>query len=648
MTTIRSNSTAQGPSPTKADSTPVSKENPVPPQNVNAWATESSMAPAARHLVSQASGAVTKLVIDEVAKNHKFDADFSYGLFSGTLLVSEEVALRGSGVYRNLVSTDRRRQTFAEANPDTLWVKTRALVGASVNFPLGGLALGFNGSVEVSSIAAQPKSMTDAVEGQVKSMYLPLKADGFKTLGAAPGTEWVIRGQAGATIGNASVDADLGSLSTTVGVAASVSRQNIYTKNVKLLENNKVFLMVGKHDVNSVAGSLGVDLGLQVKDSENRLEQRTGDAIERKLALRATVSGSMAWPHRKLGGAVLDLENANDRMHYEYLMKAMPLDADAYIKANNLGSNYEGDGTVVTTGTKFQFGSVKLLSTSTVRATENGQLQKQGVTSQLGEASYNRVVEGVLPRMAMGEERNVMVRAGTLTTDGQTRAALSVRLAVSDRKVTANELAEQIRFANAMGVPTGDLPDPARAAKFGRGEMTVELAATHEQLRALGNIKPDDVRLAFATAQRDIEGAEALPVWFTQPEVLEQYRDTLAQTVFRDSTRQDENAVVSEYRNAYPGRDLRQDLATADAVKFALAQARSARDQPVEDWGKVLEAVGMQSSNDVRAGLLALHRLTGAELVQLSTRAGGARITASNGTAPKSLHDLVGSTMLPE
>jgi len=619
----------------------------APEETVDRWATTSTPKPDNSITLPRAQNALVKLVLDQVARPHRLQGSVSYGLISGTALLEEQVGVRGTDVYRELVAPDRRRVAYADQHPDTLWVKSRALVGASVNFPLAGAALGFNGSVEVSSIAAQPKDFSEGVEGQVKSMYLPLRADGFKTLNAAPGSEWLIRGQAGMTFGNAGVDADIGGLATTAGVGASVSHQHIYTKNVKVLEDNKVFVLLGKTVTKSVSGALGADLGLvNMKDSSTKLVQRAGDAIERKTTLTAAISASVGWPERQLAGAVLDLEKPTDRMHYEYLMRASPLDGEVYIKANNLGANYTGEGRVISTGANIGFGSVKLLATSTVRSKETGEIVKEGVTSQLGEASYNRVVEGMLARMAINEERVVSVRAGTLTSSGVSNSALSVRLAVSDPDLTAHELAEHIRFAKAMGAPVNELPDPKSAASFGRGDTSVELAATHDQLRELGLRTSDEVRRAFAVAQSEIEGTDALPPWFEQPERLEAFRRQLANA--RGPRSDASSLVLDAYAAAYPGRNLKKDLASAEAVDFAIKQAAKCRGKPVEEWGKVLEAVGMRASNDVRTGLLALHRLSGAELVQLSTNAGGNRVTSTAGAAPMSLLDLVGSVMLPQ
>ncbi len=596
-------------------------------------------------ILGRAQSGFANIIIEELAKEHRAGIDVSYGPCSGSAFLSEEVALAGSDVYRNLVGADRRREAYAVTHADSHWVKTRAYLGTSVALPLGGATFGFNGSMEVSSIAAQQHApLGDMAVEQARSMLLPLRADGFKEMNAAPGTEWAFRGQAGYSIGNAQSDADLTKMSTSVGVAASIGRQNIYTKNVKLLEDNKVFFVVGRHDIPQA----GIAVGGNIKLMEVKSTSHSGEMAQKQVSITAAAGASVSWPHRQLAGTVLDLNKPTDQVHYEYLMHAMPVDAEEYIKKNGLGGNYVGDGRAISTGFALKFGSTKLLSTSTLRSKEKGVLVKDGVATQLGEATYNRIVEGVLPRFALGEERNVSVRAGEVTrADGQSEAAIAVRLSVSDPSVSAEELRELVRFAEAMGAPTKGLPDPNAAQSFGRGNNSVEVAITDSQLAKLGTWEPNDIRLAFASAQREIEGSAGLPPWYSDRDTLEQFRSQLRMA--NTGPRRDNTlAVKNDYARKYPGRELSRDLASLDAINLVLEQAKKCRGKPVEDWGPVLEAVGMQASNDVRAGLLALHRLSGAEAVQLSSNVGGVTSNSVGGAVPKNLLDLVGSVMLPD
>ncbi len=588
-----------------------------------------------------------KMVVDETAKEHKLKATVSVGGLSVTGGVSEEVALTGSNSYKNLVLPDRRRSEFAQAHPDDRWVKMRAMVGAQANVPVLGVALGFNSSVEVSSISAQRAPLKDAAVDSVKSLVVPLRADAFKQLNAPPGTEWIFRGDAGVTIGVGSeANGGLNKFSTP-GVGVNVGYQQVWTKNVKSLGDNKVFFMLGKHEIPSVGGALGTSIkALDIADSENKLATRAGDTIERKVEITALASASVSWPHRHIGGAVLDLNKETDRAHYDYLMRSKPLDAEAYLKANNLGGTYVGDGRAITTGFKARFGETTLLSTSTLRTKENGELVKDGAHSQLGEAAYNRIVEGTLPRFLKGEERNVSVRAGALTRDGVSEHALAVRLSVTDPAITSEELAQHTRFAKAMEMDAGALPDAASAKNFGKGDYAVEVAATEAQLAGLGTRSSDEIRLAFAAAQRDIEGDTQLPPWYSQKESFASFKQQLAMAVkpHSDST----SSVLREYREKFGGRDLKRDIASGNAVDHVIEQGAKAKGKPVHEWGRVLEAVGMQSSNDVRAGLLALHRLSGAQVTELSINVGGVRATTSSGVPNKSLLDLVGDIMLPQ
>lgn len=587
-----------------------------------------------------------KMVVDETSKEHKLKGTLNFGAFSGTAMVSEEVALTGSNAYKNLVLPDRRRNEFAQAHPDERWVKMRAMVGAQANVPVLGVALGFNSTVEVSSISAQKAPLIDAAVDAAVSLVVPLRADAFKQLNAPAGTEWIFRGEAGVTIGRSVLNADLNTLGT-AGVGIGAGYQQLWTKNVKSLGDNKVFFMLGRHEIPSVGVSAGVALHpINLPDSNNPLVTRVTDTIEKKTELTAQAGASVSFPHRRIGGVVLDLNKETDRAHYDYLMRSMPLDGEAYLKANNLGANYVGDGRAINTALKLKFGSTTLLSSSTMRTNEHGELVKDGVNSQLGEAAYNRIIEGTLPRFMKGEERNVSVRAGALTQNGVSTHAMAVRLSVTDPAITSEELAQHTRFAKAMELDASTLPDAQSARGFGKGDYAVEVAATEAQLAGLGDRSADDIRLAFAVAQRDIEGGSELPPWFSQQEAFAAFKRRLATAVkpHSDVT----STVLRDYREKFGGRDLRRDIASANAVDHVLEQGLKAKGKPVHEWGRVLEAVGMQSSNDVRAGLLALRRLTGAQVTELSISVAGVRASTSSGVPNKTLLDLVGDIMLPE
>lgn len=602
----------------------------------------------------QIQNAVVQLLIDTAAQEHTTKTDLSYGKMTGSVLLGESVAFQGSKTYRGLVAGDVRRNQHATDHPDQLWVKTRAMVGMAANFPLAGASLGFNGSVEVASIAAQPKKKyVDAVVGQAKSMVLPVTAQGLVDMKAAPGSEWSIRGQAGATLGyGTSVGSgdDPDTHSANAGTGVNVGYQLIYTKNVKTLGDNRVFFLIGKHDIPSASASLGANVKLvEMASSDNEWLEKGNEQIEKSAKLTASISASIAWPHRQLGGAVLDLNKPNDRAHYDHLMRAAPLDAEEYIKTHNLGATYEGNGRTISTGFSLAFGAGKLLSSTTVYSNEHGTFNQKGVKSQLAEASYTRLVEGSLARLALGEERTVMVRAGALTREGKSQPGVMVQLNVSDGEMTSRELGEHLRFAALMGSSIKGLPDPKSEENFGRGNMSVLVSVTTAQLEVLAKKSPADVRHAFALAQRDIDGHKMLPPWYTNHEKFTEYKNRLNTSGREVSAANPETTdnVLDYYKFEFEGRDLKKDIESAEAVELVLEQAADCRGKNVDDWGKVLEAVGMQATTDVRAGLLALNRLSGAQAVQLSMHVKKQRVTSSAGAALPSIADLVGTLSLP-
>jgi hypothetical protein len=598
--------------------------------------------------VARLRGKALELALNEAASEHDLAKSLSFGLAQGNVTVAERIALPGSKAFTELVANDSRRAAHARASGET-WVATRAMVGASAGAPLGaGASLGFSGSVEVTSVVAHDVKgagdVTAALEAQARSMVLPLDAEALASMKLPPGSEWMVRGQAGANLGvgigrTVSYGADPLTASASVGVNVGASTSDVFTKQVKVLDGTRVFVQVARQDRDAVSGSVGLDAGIDLTGG-GALGHQAAQEVEKRARIAASLAGSASRGEKVMGAAVLDLSTPAGREAYDYILRSGPNDAADFIETQNLGVKYAETSRTSSTGLNAQLGSAVLLATSTVRGTTHGVLEEAGSTTLLSQADYGRNVGGFFARLAVGEERSVNVRAGSVQRDGATQQAMAVTLAVKDPKLTGEELQQLQRFGDAMGAPLQGLP--ALRADFGKGEYAVCIALTGEDVAQLRSRSVDDLKLAFATAHRDIAGG-VMPPWFDQEAQFDWYKGRLRDAQLNAGG--DPNArrnAIADYKQAY-GRDLERDVDSERAIDAIARQVSEAKGKPIGDWGKVLEALGKQPSADVRAATLALRRVASADVVSLSVNVGGkASVAQPQVAAPPTIADITG------
>lgn len=642
---------------------------PAQPAAPSAPATSPTLRDRVDVQVDKLKGKAVKVAMEEVAKDHDLGQGASFGAFSGTVKLSERIALKDTRSFKALVEGDRRRLDHTKSNPDAVWVKSGALVGASAGFPLGGASVGFNGSMEVTSIAAHDvngaRDVGAAVKAQAKSMVLPLDAEGLQGLEAAPGSEWMFRGTAGASVSagvgtSSTVGNDLYSASVNVGASVSANANAVFTKNVKVLEDGKVYVQVARQNNESVGGSLGlsarvrIDAGDEASDAvggglggrvADRAADAVGDRITDLTAVDASVNASVSAHQKVLGAAVLDLNTPHGRQAYDLIIRSRPDEAAAYIQSSGLGVKYAENGSAVNSGASLRFGDTNLLATSTMKGTTNGTLEEPGGTTLLSQADFGRNVGGALPRLFIGEERQVSVRAGSVTRNGTTEQGLTLSLKVQDPKLKQGELAQLDRFAKGMGTPLDKLPPLNGSGHAGKATYDVQVALTDSHLTQFRNRSPDDMKLAFGVALKEIDGSATMPLWLEDPSRFAHLKNDFE---WNNDDTQRKDMAVREYKELTGGRDLGQDIESLAAIERMSKQAVKARGKPVAEWGKLLESVGKQSSRDVRAALLALRRLSGAELVSLNLNAGGVTATAKpEAAATKTIAEIVGPVIGP-
>lgn len=614
-------------------------------------------------LVGSARGKLVKLALEQAAAEHGVGTSFGAGLINGNVRLAERVALKDTKVFQQLVQPDRRRLEATAQNPNLVWAQTRAIVGASasVGLPLGiGGSLGFSGNVEVSATAAHDvkgaRDIDDAVAQQLKTMVVPFDAEALQALDATPGTEWMFRGTVGGSVGvgvSAGTTGGVGvdglgfTASASAGISAGHSEQ--YVKNVKVLGDNKVYVQVAKDDTNSLSASAGAHLGLTVDapGTGNGLLDKGVDKlegeVEKRVALNASAWATVAAGDKTMGAAVLDLSNPAHREAYDVILRSTPQAAAEYILRNRLGPEYTETRTGTNSGINVSFGGESVLAVGTARGTTEGVIEDAGGTTLLKETTYDRNVGGFLPRLFVGEERTVSVRAGSVLRGDQRERGVAVTLNVKDRNLKAPEAQQLGRFAQAVGAPLEGLPTP-KDGELGEARYDVQLALTDDNIEQLRKWQQADIVTAFAAAQKEIEGGAKLPPWYTKPEIFEHYRSELNMPRNGDDGRPDPRA---EYRDRF-GRELDADVDSAAAAQLIAKRVLEARGRPPEQWGKVLEAVGKQTSTDVRAAMLAMRKLSGAHVTQLQATVDGRTYAAKPmAAAPPSLATTVGTIMGP-
>ncbi len=584
----------------------------------------------------------------EVKTSHKFGAQ---KLIRGTLKVGEQIALPGTPSHQALVESDRFRRDYEKANPHTVWAKTTAVTGVSANFPIGmGPSVGFNGNVEVTAVVSHQvdelKDLPGAVAKQAKSMVIPLDTRSLAELKPAAGSEWMFRGEASVPLGvgmgiGQSVSLGVADVTAVAGIGLSVGANAIITKNIKVLEDNKVFVQIGATKAASIG--VGAEAKLQAKDFLGLL----------KVSAAASAGASAAVEHRILGAAVLDLNTTAGRASFDYIMQASPGNAAEHITEQRLGAEYNGIGKSRAVAANIRFGNMKILSASIGKGSSTGTLTQKDSTTSLGQSDYSKNIEGWLFRLLKTEERSVNVRAGSATRDGQEERVVALSLHVKDSKFTSGELSQLARLGRAMDNPLQGLPPSVTKGDLGPGTYHIDLALSESQLDKLGAWDRDSIRLAFAIAQTELEGGEEkLPTWFEQPELFAAFKEKHLSPVgpsgraFPTVQSSIHGEAALEYAERFPGRDLAKDIASEEAVSAIQKYIEKAKGAPVAEWGKVLEAVGKQSNIDLRATMLAFRRLAGASVVNFSVTAQGQTVSANpEAPLPPSLNEYVGSVV---
>lgn len=639
-------------------------------------------------LVGQAKVAVRDAAINEASKERALvSVGGATALSNGVGLsydakITEKVMLKTSDPF---VAGDTRRKAAADSG-DVVWTRFSASgnAGANVGHAVAAnvsASFGFSVGAEVTAIVAADKSLSTrnlvgTVKEQGETLAVALDPDRLLADKHAPGTELMIRGRASSS---ASVGAGAGLTGigvASVGVSVSASHSDEFTKNVKVLEDGKVYAQVAKVNSNAQGISAGLNAGVDLPTATvggalgSKALDKVAGKLEDRVRLTANVGASSGQVDTLKLGGVFDLKTQQGRDAFAFLMKSNPLELQENPKQAETTLRNMGMGVAYTEATRtggvsanIQVGTTNLLNfASSRRTTEGVLLEKKDASgsviekSQLSEQEYSRNVTGLLPRLMIGEERTLAIRAGSVSKDGvETKAALAT-LSIKDPKVTEAEQKEMAAFATQMGMTL-----PPAGQTGGKGTFVVQVALTDANLQKLQERSADDIRTAFTFAKGTIEGSPAPwtnnnlaavnPHYRHAPQkmVKEEFRDgsyALQQQATIGDPNGDKSATLRDYK-ATTGRDLQSDVESQDAMNRIAEEVVKVRGKPVTEWGPALSAIGTQNSRDVRTALVALNRLADASLVSLSVDANGSTMNATPSAAPRSVGDLVGPILTP-
>ncbi len=575
---------------------------------------------------------------------------------------AEAIALRNTKTFERLVTPDRRRLEYTKNNPDATWAQTKALVGAggtaSASLPLGPVSLGFsggvNGQVEISSITAHHvkgvKDLPGAVADQAKSMVVPFNSEWLRKSNQAPGSEWMFRGtvnkHAGANVGiGTSVGGPLVSVGASAGIGLTYNDADIYTKNVKVLEDSKVFVQISKDDVTTKGINAGARVGVDVNLPRtggmiaNAVAGKVEGAIESKLSASINAYANRTAGEKSMGAAVLDLKTPEGRAAYDKIMKLSPDEAAKYIQKNKLGPKYKEQSQSTALGFNATFFGNDVLSLNRVTGTTKGVVTHvDGGKTKLQESQYSKHLGGFLPRLFVGEERDVRITGGQVVRpDGSRSQAVAMNMSVKDPRFSAGENREMQSWAKLMGTKLNDMP----GGKLGEVRYDVQLSLSDDDVKRLSKLSDEQILAAYGQALADMDGTKP-PMWAKRPErfegLISQARDY---QLNRDGG-------YDPTRDYVDGRDFDKDLTSYRAAQEMAKQIGKNRGKPVNEWGKFLSAVGSQGSTDVRAIMLSLHRLAKADLTGLTVKSGKRTFTAPPaGPVANTLAAEVGKIMGP-
>jgi len=579
--------------------------------------------------------------------------------------ISEMIALKGNDP---LVTSNPDRA----AAKDVTWTKVGAVGDAGVSL----LGIGYDRGVKVNAVVATDskvsgKSLMKLVGDQAKLLTLEFHPEIIRKYPA--GTEFNISGHKSPSFG-AVAGPDISVLGLHAGAeigAEVVWDQSTYAKNLTVEPNHKLSVTLAKGTRLGASVGAGVGIGYGAIDQDRRTnvgdyrnEANHADILSLHIGAGASTRKGIAMKGR------FDLDTKAGQKAAAYVMAADPHtlgnDAKAAKRAlEELGMHvsYAEKTTGHHTDLSASVFNQNIVNVgSSARTTEATLFELRSIDGQvidetkLGEKEYTRTRTGLLPSWAKGEERESLVRMGTVAVNGgpETKALL-LSLKVTDPKVSAKDSQEVANFAAALGhkanEPTGS---------GGKGELSVQLALTPASVAKLDAMSRTEFAAAFGRGLEAI-GGNPLP-WndetMAKPSTAywnEQFKPLLTVKQRWEEAQQDlanggggsgeaasgvsRDNIKRQYESS-TGRDYYKDMNTWASVDVLSKQFEKGKGKPLADRGDFLKALSKLSSRDMQAAIVALRTSANAGIVGLQYTGNGVTVNATPElNAPQSVTD---------
>ncbi len=561
--------------------------------------------------------------------------------------ITEKVALQKDDA---LVTSNADR--VAAAKNGRTWTKVGVVGDAGVT----ALMFGYDTGVKVSGVvdtASHPsfKSLGHLAVDQAKLLTMSFHPKEMANY--APGTEFSIARHTTTSQG-ARLSADQSVFALNMGIEMGAERTHdkaSYAKDVLVRADKHLKVRIDKTTHTGYSAGAGLGVGWGVVDHDRRRD--VGDFTNEKNHANIISAYVGASHHTTKDIAIsgdFDMKTDAGQSAYKYLMDADPrkLSADpagardalqkfgvkvAYV--DKVVENNTQASASLTSHNLFNVGSHSKLTNGTLFEVKSAD-GKVIDTMAMTEREYSRTRSGLLPRWVSGEERESMIRMGSVSVNGSSaqRAAL-VSLKVTDPKVDATETQEIANFASALGYKTDQRPTGSN----GKGVMSVQVGLTEDGVAKLDAMKKEDFSRALENSYSAIYGrtvpwadqtqSQRNPSYrnekyFDPPSVATRFSQAVADMENGLMTRSD---VLRDYRLT-TGRNFENDLNTLKSMKLIAEEFDRARGKSIEDRGPLLSTLGKLSSPDMRAAILTLRTVAGAGIVGFEYSGNGVNISA--------------------
>lgn len=571
------------------------------------------------------------------------------------------------------------------SNPDRAAAKhltwTRVAVVADAGASL--LGFGYDRGVKVSAIVptdtkVSGKSLAQLPVDQAKLMTLEFHP---QLIGKYPaGTEFHIAEHKTNSAG-AVFTADTSVLNVHAGAeigAEVLWDRSSYAKTVTVKPDNRLRVRIDKMSRLGASVGAGVGIGLGGVDGDRRQnvgdfrqEANHADILHFHVGAGASTKSSIA-----LSGH-FDLDSKPGTDAYGYLMEAdphelgtSPKEAKQALKKYGVKVAYAEKTTQSGTDLSASVMGQNLFNVGSSARTTQGTLYEvvdteQGQTivqTRMSEKEYTRTATGLMPRWAAGEERETLIRMGSVVHDGKKEDSMLLALKVMDPEVSKAESREAANFARSMGIDHHQAP----SGKQSEGELSVQIALTNESIGKLDAMSKDEFAAAMGRALEGIAGhplpwnddrvgKQSTAYWneqFKEPLTIKQrWAEAMNDLAQGSSTNplQDMNAVpefnIKRQYESSTGRDYYDDLNTRRSIDMLAEEFEASKGKSLEKRGPFLKTLSRLSARDLRAAILTLRQSTGAGLVGLHYKGRGIEIHSSERAAPQSVGERASAAL---